>query len=237
MCNSCGSGIHFLGDHVMKKLNFSSLKNANQEHDQLQPPRKDESKDAETTIFSGDSILTMENGAFSPKDALVMKGETIKFTGSVKDAIEEYGDGATRYDLAGKCLLPGFIDPHVHTTLTSLANNYFLDLSATEVSKLRDAVKIITDALAEGNLKNGWVVGFGYDPSRVINNPDLTKLILDEIPNSQGVPIFVLNQSGHIAYVNSKALEEAGADPETALSGFQRDPKGELTGVILRRRQ
>jgi predicted amidohydrolase YtcJ len=88
--------------------------------------------------------------------------------------------------------------------------------------------------LSGGFSKNGWIVGFGYDPSRVADNPHLTKHILGEI--SEDVPIFVLNQSGHIAYVNSKALKEAGMNESTALSGFQRDPKNPkngLTGVIF----
>jgi predicted amidohydrolase YtcJ len=80
-----------------------------------------------------------------------MRGETIQFTGSLKDALEDYGEGPIRYDLAGKCLLPGFIDPHVHITLTSLANNYFLYLSATIESNLEDAVTILSDALTGGD--------------------------------------------------------------------------------------
>jgi predicted amidohydrolase YtcJ len=47
------------------------------------------------------------------------------------------------------------------------------------------------------------------------------------------VPIFVLNQCGNIAYVNSKALEEALISKSAAPPSFQRDPNGELTGVIF----
>ncbi|MDH6420089.1 putative amidohydrolase YtcJ [Polynucleobacter sphagniphilus] len=63
-----------------------------------------------------------------------------------------------------------------------------------------------------------------------LNADDLDKV-------SKDVPIFIVNQSGHIGYVNHKALELAGVTDQTpnpAGGGiFVKDAKGKLTGKLV----
>ena len=82
----------------------------------------------------------------------------------------------------------------------------------------------------------GWLFGFGVDPSRT--TPFMAELNADDLDKvSKDVPIFIVNQSGHIGYVNHKALELAGVTDQTpnpAGGGiFVKDAKGKLTGKLV----
>ncbi len=72
-----------------------------------------------------------------------------------------------------------------------------------------------------------WVIAFGYDPSLITGPAEITARDLDPIaPNN---PVFILNLSGHIAYVNSSALEAAGITrdtPDPQAGRFIRDADG-----------
>lgn len=66
----------------------------------------------------------------------------------------------------------------------------------------------------------------------------MTELIADILHKvSTTNPIFVVNQSGHIAYVNHKALELAGITDTTPDPGnggvYVRDAHGKLTGKLV----
>ena len=78
-----------------------------------------------------------------------------------------------------------------------------------------------------------WITASRWDPS-VQNGPsELTFRELDAI--SEDHPVFVLNTSGHLAYVNSKAYEVAGipANVENPPGAeYVRDEHGKLNGVI-----
>ena len=179
------------------------------------------------TLFKG-VIITMAGGTFSQVEALVVKGDTIVYTGSLKGAQEPAESGATIVEQGDQCLLPGFIEPHLHLILTALAENYLLNLSPLKVTTLDCAKNIIKNAVPD-KLHGHWVAGYGYDPSRVDNHPDLTVDILDGINKTH--PIFIMNQSGHVAYVNTAALTLAGITAENAGPNYQ-IVNGKLTGVI-----
>jgi predicted amidohydrolase YtcJ len=91
-------------------------------------------------------------------------------------------------------------------------------------------VKAAVDAAAPG----AWVFAWGYDPSLIAGPPQITIQDLDPIsPNN---PVFILNLSEHIAYVNSRALAAARITRETQdLPGggrYLRDTDGNPNGVI-----
>ncbi|HAT39666.1 MAG TPA: hypothetical protein DCW35_07115 [Polynucleobacter sp.] len=63
----------------------------------------------------------------------------------------------------------------------------------------------------------GFGFGFGVDPTRttpfMAEMAELTADDLDKV--SKDVPIFIVNQSGPIGYVNHRALEIAGVTDKT----------------------
>lgn len=225
MCLSCDPGLGQLSSLLLRNIDASALAQSN-----ASTPFIETTVNDGTTIFNG-SIITMMGGTYSQVDALVIKGDTILYTGTKEGARAVAGPEVESIDLNGQCLLPGFIEPHLHTIMTSLADYPpLLKLSPSAVTTQKKAIKVIEKGIHDKEIMNGWVVGFGYDPSRIEGHLDLTKGVLDNI--STEYPIFILNQSGHLAYVNSTALEIAGITDATTDPNYQKS-NGKLTGIIF----
>ena len=192
---------------------------------------------AADTIFVGGPIVTV-NANNEEVEALAVKDGKIVALGQQADIKKNWSGSKTQViDLNGRTLMPGFVEPHVHIVLTSMVEGLWLDLSnftlpydtlETISTKLRAALKNVPPG--------GWLAGFGVDPSRT--SPfmaELTTEVLDKV--STDVPIFIVNQSGHIAYVNTKAFEVAGVTNKTPNPPgggiYVKDAQGNLTGKLI----
>ena len=188
-------------------------------------------------VFVGGPIVTV-NAKNEEVQALATKDGKIVAVGLEADIRKNWVDQKTQViDLRGQTLMPGFVEPHVHIVLTAMVEGLWLDLSNfslpydtidTLSEKLRAALKTVPPG--------GWLAGFGVDPSRT--SPfmaELTVEVLDKV--SKDVPIFIINQSGHIGYVNSKAFELAGVNNQTPNPPgggiYVKDEKGNLTGKLI----
>jgi len=139
------------------------------------------------------------------------------------------GEAERDVDLAGRTMLPGFVDSHGHAFLVGLqasAANLLPppDGTGTDVAALQ---RLLTDWAAGhedfvGEV--GWIVGFGYDDSQLAEKRHPTRDDLDAV--STELPVLVIHQSGHLGAANSRALEIAGVGAETE------DPEG---GAFRRR--
>ena len=195
------------------------------------------SQNSADTIFYGGPIVTV-NAKNEEVEALAIKGGKIVSVGSKAAVTKEWQDSSTKIvNLQGKTLIPGLIDPHIHTILTAMSEYVWLDLSNfttnyDTVETLSKKLKSHLKTLPKGQ----WLVGFGVDPSRT--KPFMTELTADVLDKvSTEVPIFILNQSGHIAYVNHKAFQIAGVTDATANPPgggiYQKNAQGKLTGVLI----
>lgn len=192
---------------------------------------------AADTIFYGGPVLTV-NAKNEEVQALAVQNGKIVAVGTKDSVLKNWkSDKTSVVDLKGQTLMPGFVEPHVHFIVTSLFEGLWTNLSNFNLPY--DTIETLTEKL-KANLKNvpagGWLTAFGVDPSRT--NPFLAELnadILDKV--STEVPIFVVNQSGHIAYVNRKAFELAGITNKTPnpVGGgvFVKDAQGNLTGKLI----
>ena len=189
------------------------------------------------TIFYGGPIVTV-NAKNEEVQALAVQGGKIVAVGTKADVTKEWQSGSTKViDLQGQTLMPGFVEPHVHILVTSVFEGLGLNLSNftlpyDTIQSLSQKMKVALKDVPPG----GWLIGFGVDPSRT--SPfmaELTASDLDKI--SKDVPIFVVNQSGHIAYVNHKAMELAGitdSSPNPPSGGiYVKDKQGRLTGKLV----
>lgn len=199
------------------------------------PPPTATANNEKNTIFFGGNIITMAHGSFSPVEALAVDGVTgrISAVGSLAHVRQVAGPSATVVDLEGKCLLPGFVEPHLHLGLTALIGNLFVNLSPLLITTVDEAISTLK-AKISGIPPGGWLAGYGYDPSRVTGHIELTADLLDGV--STVVPIVVLNASGHLGYVNHKAFDVVGitkSTPNPTDGEYQHGPCGELTGTII----
>lgn len=189
--------------------------------------------------YNGD-IITMEGDIPTYAEAVVVKDGKILFVGNEDEAMKHAGAGHSMKDLEGKTLLPGFIDGHGHmynTGLLGMAANVLPapDGPGTDFDAIVKAIKDWT-ATEDGKFlinKMGWIMANGYDDSQLKEKTHPTKEILDRI--STTMPVVVIHQSGHLACVNTKALEIMGYNKDTkAVEGglIRRDKNGNPNGVL-----
>ena len=188
------------------------------------------------TVFYGGTVVTV-NDKQPQVTGLAVKDGNILAVGNQASILQEYvGSNTQLVDLKGRTLMPGFVEPHLHISLTALTENVALNLSNFTLPY--DTIDTILDKIRAHKKKipdDAWIIGFGVDPSRT--TPFMAELnadLLDKVSTTN--PIFIVNQSGHIAYVNHKAMELAGINENTPNPGnggvYVRDAQGKHTGVL-----
>ena len=176
-------------------------------------------------IFLGGDIVTV-NDAQPLAKAIAIKDGKILAVGS-KEEIVKFKDAKTEMvDLAGRALLPGFVDGHGHCFGTGI-QAASANLLAPPDYKVTDIAGIIAElkkfAESQTSKKFGIILGFGYDEAQLKEQRPPTRHELDEV--SKDLPVYIIHQSGHLGVGNSKALEIAGITSET---------KNPVGGVIRR---
>lgn len=185
----------------------------------------------EIKVFYGGTILTVDKD-FSEVESVAIRENKIVETGSLDLIKSKFGKSAEFINLNGKCMLPGFIDPHAHVVVGA-SFNYLMDyIGMSRFSTTEEVLNFLTEK-SKNTPKGEWICGRNWDPSVQDGLLELTINELDAVSNEH--PVFILNASGHLAYVNSKAFEAAGIsqdiiNPDGA--EFVKDKNGKLTGVI-----
>ena len=179
-------------------------------------------------IWSGGPVLTMNDDAMRA-EAVAENDGRILGVGTEVEVMKLRGPDTQMIDLAGRTMLPGFVDARGHMFIggmQALSANMLPppDGEVSDIAKLqqtlRDWVEENQDTVKSANL----ILGFGYDNAQLKEQRHPTRDDLDEV--SRDVPVVVIHQSAHLASLNSKALEIVGYDAST------KDPEG---GVIQRR--
>jgi predicted amidohydrolase YtcJ len=182
-----------------------------------------------TTIFRGGNIVTMAGDTTA--EAVAVTGGRITALGNAADIMALATRDTRIVNLQGRTLLPGLIDPHNHTALSSL----YLEL-LTDIGYMRNRTRADLLAnlrqLAAATPEGQWVMVSNFD--NLLQGGDLSRTELDAISTTK--PIFVWYTNGHDAAVNSAALRAANIpeDIGTLPGGghFGRGPDGKLDGRV-----
>jgi hypothetical protein len=150
--------------------------------------------------------------------------------GTDEDIARLAAGSARKVDLAGKSVLPGFIDAHSHPASAGLSHLRSVDAALPSIAAIQQALR----ERAARTPKGEWVIAFKYDDTKTSDGRRLTRKDLDEaVPEH---PAAVAHRGGHTLYVNSLALARAQITREStdpAGGRFDRDPQtGELTGRL-----
>ena len=192
---------------------------------------------APATLYAGGPILTMAGPQPAYAEALVERGGRIVYVGPLAGAIRAAGAGVKRVNLAGRALMPGFIDAHGHLP-DYVATWGRPDLSPPPVGSTRriaDIQATVRAYLASHPAPAGQLQFFmGYDDSLLEEKRHPTRADLDAV--SATVPIVLIHASGHLVVANTPALalvKISKATPDPAGGFIQRDPAtGEPNGVL-----
>ncbi|MGB5951114.1 MAG: amidohydrolase [Ornithinimicrobium sp.] len=186
-----------------------------------------ERAEAAEVLISGGPIYTM-NSERPQAEAVAIRGGRILAVGSRDELDGLAGTRTERVDLEGRTLLPGFIDPHMHTNMVQFAD--WTDTSPMTTP----TAEAVHDALRQASpTSTGWVLARQFDPTITDGNPRLDRELLDHLVPDH--PALVLEGNTHIAYVNSAALAAGGVDsstPDPPAGRYVRDARGELTGRL-----
>ena len=180
-------------------------------------------------LFAGGPILTM--AAPLRVEALAVRGDRIVAAGTLADCREVLGDGAHEVDLAGRCLMPGFVDAHCHPLMLAQTDGW-LDASPEAAPTIEALVDLLRARAAE--LPAGVPLrAYGHDYRRIpeFRHPMATDL--DRAANDR--EIYVMNVSGHGGVLNTFGLGVHGITSSTAdIDGghIGRGPDGSPDGLV-----
>jgi len=178
-------------------------------------------------IYTGGDIITVHD-AQPEVEALAVKDGRILAAGARSEIERAYkGPATTVVDLAGKTLLPGFLDPHSHYfSSLSVANQ--VNLYAPPAGPGKDIPGIVAELKRfrdERNIPKGELIqAYGYDENAMPKGVELSRDDLDvDFPDN---PVLVGHVSMHGAVLNSAAMKMYGISAKT------QTPPG---GIILRK--
>ena len=194
-------------------------------------------QDVADRIFIGGPVLTM-NDAQPRAEAVAIKDGIIIAVGSIDEIMALKGDATEVTELAGRALIPGFVDAHGHVMaggIQALTANLLAppDGEVTDIASLQEVLRNWAEENQATVEATGIIMGFGYDNSQLAEQRHPTRTDLDAV--STEYPIYLIHQSGHIGATNSKALELLGitATSENPPGGIiLKDSSGEPTGVL-----
>jgi predicted amidohydrolase YtcJ len=177
-------------------------------------------------VFLGSNILTVD-AETEGADAVAVRGDSIVAVGVRRDVESLIGEQTRVIELGDHALTPGFIDAHGHLALAMV----FLDLLNASsppvgpMNSVEDIVEGLRQQIIDESIAPGeYVIGYGYDDSLLEEGRHPTRDDLDRASSEH--PIALVHVSGHLATVNSAALEIFGMNAGTP------NPPG---GVIRRR--
>ncbi|MFI0960181.1 amidohydrolase [Streptomyces sp. NPDC021080] len=175
-------------------------------------------------LFTGGPVFTPEGRAAT---AVAVTGGRITAVGNA-EVHDLTGPDTEVVDLAGRLLLPGFQDAHVHPVPAGLE---LARCDLTGAKTARDTVAAVR-AYAEAHPEREWITGGGWSMEAFAGGTP-TKELLDAVVPDR--PVYLPNRDHHGAWVNSRALELAGVTrdtPDPADGRFERDASGEPTGML-----
>jgi predicted amidohydrolase YtcJ len=188
-------------------------------------------------IIRGGPIVTV-HASQPTAEAVAIAGGRIVAVGSEADVMQHKGDATEVIDLAGKTLVPGFVDGHSH--FCSLIDVQTQALCATPPAggckTVADVIAALERVQERRKLGPGkFVIGYGYDPDLLAERRPPTKQELDAaFPDN---PVIIVHVSGHGAMLNSKALAafRITADTPTPAGGvLGREPgSNEPNGLLF----
>jgi hypothetical protein len=178
-------------------------------------------------ILTGGRIHTVDAPRTTAEAVAVTDGR-IAAVGTAVELAELAGPGTRVVELAGRMVLPGFQDAHLHPPHGGLSELRCDLHEATSREECLEAIATYAAAYPDRE----WILGDGWSMDSFPGGTPL-KADLDAVLPDR--PALLVNRDGHGAWANSRALELAGVTRETpdpADGRIERDAGGEPAGTL-----
>jgi len=179
-------------------------------------------------IIVNAAVRTMDD-ARPAGEAVAVSGNRIAAVGTSAELRALAGPKTRIIDAAGKSLLPGFNDAHVHW----LSGGFSItNVDLRDASSPTEFTRRIGE-FAEKIAKGRWLLGGDWDHEKFPGAQLPTKEWIDAVTPDN--PVFISRLDGHMALANSLALKlgKVTKDTKEVAGGLiVRDANGEPTGVL-----
>lgn len=178
-------------------------------------------------ILHGGQVLTVD-AKFSTATAVAVKDGRIAAVGGAE--LLDAWSAPEVVNLAGRTLMPGFNDTHVH--IYSLSPRAIEPDKVKSIAELQDVLRAKAKELGKGE----WITGYGWDEAQLTDKRNPTRTDLDAATPDN--PVVLTRAGAHSAVGNSRALELAKItrktpDPESGM--IEKDASGEPNGIVRER--
>ena len=176
-------------------------------------------------------VVTLEDDQPSAEAVLVRQGR-IALVGTTDQVTREAGS-APRFDAAGRTVVPGFVDPHVHFEMACNALSYQVACHTPPFTSLRE-IKDALRAKAATTPSGEWIIGRGgFGMAGLVEEGHLPERAeLDAVTEDHPL---ILYAGLHVALINTRGLRELGLwddDSNVPRGGIlHRDDSGLPTGI------
>ncbi len=188
-------------------------------------------QEVDSLLFNG-KIFTVDKGN-SIAQAVGIKSGVIQAVGTDSDLLALAGEATQKFDLSGKTVTPGLIDPHVHFRVMGLDYLYYIPFLPPAVKDVQTLLNEIGENL-KSKQPGEWLQGYYL---ALTDNMFPDRRILDSVsPNN---PVWIMHIGGHWGSANSAAINAAGitaSTPSPQGGVIEKDANGEPTGLFYNHR-
>ncbi|HET7881461.1 MAG TPA: amidohydrolase [Acetobacteraceae bacterium] len=181
-------------------------------------------------VFRNGPVYTV-NASMPWARAVAVTGKRIAFVGDDAGVRSFIGPQTRVVDLAGRMLLPGFVEGHIHPLIGATLTRG-VDLQFDTREEMLAALTAYRDETGNVGVVRGYGWRYGAFPATGPRKEDLDAIWPE-------VAVILIAIDGHGGWVNSQALALAGVtkdtkDPLPGFSTFERDPATrEPTGYLV----
>src|SRR5262245_12410380 len=180
-------------------------------------------------LFNGKVFTSDPAGLWA--QAVAVRGHRVEAVGSTADVLALAGPGTQLRDLAGRTVIPGLNDAHVHALVpqgVQLNSPAFVPGPGPSLQEVLDLLAAAAGAFPEGT----WL--FVTAGTAFSEDPQATRFTLDQVAPHH--PVKVELWTGHGMYFNTLGLQALGIAEDAAdpFGGFYERVPGTqtLTGVV-----
>lgn len=161
-------------------------------------------------LFINGEIITV-NDKDQIAEAVAIEDNRIIAVGTTEEILKLQDGKIKVTNLAGRTLMPGIIESHIHTTIygTNVLSVSCKDPSIRTIADLLQKLKEQAAVVPAGQ----WVRAWGFNETSIEEERFPTRQELDSISDQH--PVMVVRTCGHISSVNSKGLEIGGITSDT----------------------
>jgi predicted amidohydrolase YtcJ len=178
-------------------------------------------------LYNG--ILATPSTAHPQPQSIAVGNGKILAVGRDEDMLNLAGADTEKIDLAGRLVVPGFIDSHIHFYEWALKRQ---GLKLDDLTGLEELLARVREA-AGSQPAGQWIMGQGWNETDWTEQRMPTRKTLDRAAPAH--PVLLWRCDLHLAAANSSALSLAGitADtPDPPQGRIERDATGEPTGIL-----